>query len=181
MDHSICPLWAPALRFRGCFKYGVEVEDLLACIKDALVDACDVTEEDVTPRMAKESEQVAKESVEEQIVELPVPRVMEDLVELKSLVPRGGCQQGTEKWIVDVPVPQIAKRSWTFPRSAFPSAQGSRSRMCLYRTSRYPPGQNCYITQLCCFRIHFCQLHYMTGRFHNKYLWLHDMLVLQRN
>ena len=32
------------------FKYGIEDDDFLACIKDALVDACDQIEDDLMPR-----------------------------------------------------------------------------------------------------------------------------------
>ena len=53
------------------FKFESENENFPACIKDALVDACDQFEEHPVPRMDERREPVAKERVWEQIVELP--------------------------------------------------------------------------------------------------------------
>ena len=68
-------------------QYGIDDEDLPAYIKDALLDACYHIEEDLMPPMDEIRDLVAKETVKEQVVELPAPHVMEDHVELIVKVP----------------------------------------------------------------------------------------------
>ena len=101
----------------------------LACIKHALVVACDQIEQVSMPHMDEKSVQVANEMVLERIVELPVLHVKEDLVELMPRVPRVFLQ-ATEKWIGDVPAPlammEIRVEITHFLQGRFPRPQENR-------------------------------------------------------